>query len=232
MRATAILGPALGAFAGGIVAALVTIAIVKPGKTEDRSSRSGAKIEAEADPDADLEETSSPLEERVARLENAVGGLARRALAPAAAGSGEPAPSGDTQVIDDPVFEAAVRDVVERLQEERVADRQLERSERRKQRAEQWSGELAGTLRLNDRQRAAVSAVAQQFYDRIREAGSSDAGRLDREARRARMAELRTQAENELGRVLDGSQLQSYRALPEEQKLGGRRGRSRGQRPE
>lgn len=232
MQLSALLGPALGAVVGGVAAALVTVALLGPDEKEKRQPAT-AGIEAEDDPELDDEPSSSELEERVIRLEQAVGSLARRAVStPAAAGAGQPDGAAEQPIVDDPVFEAAVRDVVDRLEEERNTDRELRRAERRKQRAERWAANLADKLRLSEQQRAAISAINQRFQDQFRQAARGDGGFLDRDARRARFAELRTQAEAELARVLDGSQLQSYRELPEKEQLGGRRGRDREDRGE
>jgi hypothetical protein len=231
MRVSPILGPALGAVVGGVLGALVTLAVATPKTTKKGPER----VEAEA-----VGAASAPeLEGRVAALERAVQRLHQRALLPSSLSSAKPgsadgtsaptAPGDTSPVVDDPVFEAAVRDVVQRVEEERDADRELERSERRRQMADEWVNGLAATLKLNDQQKVKVGEIATQFFQSLRELRNSDAGIPNREAFRAQIAELRGQAETKLGEVLDGTQMQTYQALEEEQRLGARPGRNRGQ---
>jgi type IV secretory pathway VirB10-like protein len=229
MRISPFLGPALGAIAGGVIATLVTLWAVLP-KTPEKKRAPRTETEAVAEP--------PELEGRVAALERAVQRLhQQRALLPslssAKAAAADAAGSKDTPpVVDDPVFEAAVRDVMQRVEEEKIADRELERSERRRQMADEWASGLAGTLRLTETQKAKVSEIASQFFQSAREVRNADAGPRDREAIRARVAELRTQMEQKLGQVLDASQMQAYQALDEDQRLGARPGRNRGFRGE
>jgi hypothetical protein len=132
MRISPFLGPALGAIAGGVIATLVTLWAVLP-KTPEKKRAPRTETEAVAEP--------PELEGRVAALERAVQRLhQQRALLPslssAKAAAADAAGSKDTPpVVDDPVFEAAVRDVMQRVEEEKIADRELERSERRRQMA-------------------------------------------------------------------------------------------------
>lgn len=231
MRVSPILGPALGAVVGGVLGALVTLWVATP-----KAVKKGAlRVEAEA-----VAASSGPeLDGRVAALERAVQRLHQRSLLPSslssakpgnADGTGAPRAPGDTSpVVDDPVFEAAVRDVVQRVEEERDADRELERSERRKQMAEEWVNGLSASLKLTEQQKVKVGEIATQFFQSMRELRNSDAGIPNREAFRAQLTELRTQAEAKLGEVLDGTQMQAYQALEEEQRLGARPGRNRGQ---
>jgi hypothetical protein len=228
MHVSPVLGPALGAIVGGVLASLVTLWVVSPTKTENKRTP-GRGAEAVAEPPV------SDVEGRVAALERAVQRLHQRALLPSSIASAtpgspdgtgaSPAPGDTSPVVDDPVFEAAVRDVVQRLEEERDADRELERSERRRQMADEWANGLVGTLKLTEQQKLKLSEIATQFFQSIRELRSSDAGIPNREAFRAQVGQLRTSAEAKLGEVLDGTQMQTYRALEEEQRLGARPGR-------
>jgi hypothetical protein len=230
MRVSPILGPALGAVVGGVLGALVTLSVAAPKAAKKGAERVEAEAVAQATPD---------FEGRVAALERAVQRLHQRALLPSSLSSGKPgtadapgaapAPGDSSPVVDDPVFEAAVRDVVQRVEEERDADRELERSERRRQMADEWASGLATTLKLTEQQKVKLGEIATQFFQNLRELRNSDAGVPNREAFRAQIGQLRTQAEAKLGEVLDGSQLQAYQALDEEQRLGARPGRNRGQ---
>jgi len=226
MRLLPLLGPALGAIVGGVVGALVTVWVTAPKAT--KKATEPAVAEEKVAPTSDVEDRVAALERAVLRLEQ------RRLVAAAAQASAQPsgepakANSGDSSpIIDDPVFEAAVRDVIERLEEERQAERELERGERRRQRAEEWASGLASTLRLSDQQKTKVSEIASQYFESLRSLRSSNERARDREAFRQQVAELRAQAEAKLGQVLDGSQLRAYQELDERDRLGPRPPRER-----
>ena len=148
---------------------------------------------------------------------------ARTNDAPGEAASGKPV-ADVAPIIDNPVFEAAVRDVLDRAEQERHVERESQRAEWRKQAAEEWANGLTEKLRLTEMQKAKALAVATTFWEKLRDLRQSDAGpALSRQELRARMDELRSAAEAELGQVLSASQLNSYRELDEASRLGSRR---------
>lgn len=228
--AMAALGGLFGSLvSGGLVYWLTRSAAGEPGKAAAEVNDPGA-------------ETSS-IEQRLQALERSAGApraprrvvLATGSASPpgstgplgAAPGEASAAGGGDP-VVDNPVFEAAVRDLVDRIEEERQSERELERAERSRQWAEQWANDLRDPLKLSDAQKAKLQEIASQFWDRLREARRGDAGLPgSREERRARLNALRDEAEAKLAEVLDGSQMSTYRGLDEEQRLGARFGRDR-----
>ncbi|HVJ15976.1 MAG TPA: hypothetical protein VM686_11045 [Polyangiaceae bacterium] len=142
-----------------------------------------------------------------------------------APGGGE-RPGGSDPVVDNPVFEAAVRDLVDRIEEERQSEREVERGERRRQWSEQWTNDLTASLKLNDAQKTKMQEIANQFWERLRELRNGDAGASpSREERRAQMGALRDEAESKMAQVLDPSQMSTYKSLEDGQRLGGRFGR-------
>ena len=236
LRLSAILVPALCAVAGGAVGALVTVSLVKPARTDVHAE---PLTTAEASP-----VPKSNADGRVAALERSVQALAlrdamQRATAHAsAAGSADNPPIADVApIIDNPVFEAAVRDVMDRAEQDRTLEREAERAEWRQRAADHWAGELTSKLRLTDVQKAKAVEVANGFWEKLRDLRPSDGGPpLTRQERRERTDALRKSAEGELAKVLDHGQMTSYQELDESLRLGTQRnlrgGQRGGQRPQ
>lgn len=174
--------------------------------------------------------SDTSVEERLANVEQAVRVLERRGSTPlrlqvpgagSATGSAPGAPAAETSVVDDPVFEAAVRDVIDRAEVDRETERELRRDDRRKQMATRWADELAPRLGLNDQQKAKLLEIAQQFMSELGRAWERDGGASpSRSQRRAEMQRLREQSEQKLRTILDPNQMRSYEALSDEEKLG------------
>jgi hypothetical protein len=227
LKASAIAIPAGSALVGSLVGAWLAIAFVPKSETSARPERTP--------PAEPAEPASAALDARVARLESSVqalavrDGMARAAAAglsdvPGEAASGKAPVADVAPIIDNPVFEAAVRDVLDRAEQERDLERESQRAEWRKQAAEEWANGLTDKLRLTEMQKAKALAVATTFWEKLRDLRQGDAGPpLNRQELRARMDELRSTAEAELGQVLSASQLNSYRELPEASRLGSRR---------
>jgi hypothetical protein len=227
LRFSAIAVPGVSALVGGAVGALLTVALVPGGR---------ARAETPARPEP--AETSTPadpsVDARIASLERSLRALAlkdsaARAAAPIAsstsADSMAPAPTTNVApIVDNPVFEAAVRDVMDRAEQERTLERETQRAEWRKRAAEEWGNKLNEKLRLTEIQKAKVTAVAQSFWDRLRDLRQTDAGPPpSREEWRERVAALRKSSEAELAQILYRSQLTSYGELEDADKLGSMR---------
>jgi hypothetical protein len=121
------------------------------------------------------------------------------------------------------VFEAAVRDVVQRVEDERDSERQVAREEQRHAAAQRWATELTGKLGLRDDQKAKLSTLAREYYDQLRDVFRGDAGTgLPPEERREKVRALRAQYDDKLGGVLDHTQLGEYQKLDDDLKLGAR----------
>jgi len=129
--------------------------------------------------------------------------------------------------VDDPVFEAAVRDVVEQFDEERRAERQSRSDERRRQAAERWSTSLGDKLALTEDQKQKVMALATDYANEVRTARGSDAEQVSGDEWRQKAAALREKSEARLTQVLDPVQRKKYDALEEDEKLGFAVGRRR-----
>lgn len=223
LRISAIAIPGISALVGGAAGALLTLAL---------SHGNGSHTDTRARPEPTSEPaqpSDASVEVRIASLERTVRALAHkdsvvRATPPAGsiAGADDPAPAANVApIVDNPLFEAAVRDVMDRAEQERTLERETQRAEWRKRTAEEWGGKLSEKLRLTEIQKAKVTAIAQSFWDRLRELRQTDAGPApSREEWRERVANLRKTSEAELAQILDHTQLTSYGELDEAEKLG------------
>ena len=123
--------------------------------------------------------------------------------------------------IDDPVFEAAVLDVLERAEEDRDSERDVKRADRGRQRAEHWANELATRLALSPEQSAKILQIQTQLISDLRERRRSAPTEpyVPREERRAATRALREGAEQQLRQTLDARQVAQYDQLEGELKL-------------
>jgi hypothetical protein len=235
LRSSAFAIPAISAVLGGAVGALLTATLLRD-ETKSFAVRARPEPLGSA---AAVAPAPSPLAERVTALERSLRALAlKESVARATAGStgaatGDgPPPVDVAPIVDNPVFEAAVRDVMERADEERSQEREAQREEWRKRAAEEWIAGLDEKLRLTEAQKSKVTEIANGFWTKLRDIRQGDAvpGTTGKE-RRARIDALRKAAESELAQVLDRSQLTAYEELDEAARLGALRNRgNRGNR--
>lgn len=188
--------------------------------------------EGMSQPDADeVGALESQLVGRLETLERSVRQLetrrdASRSPMPAAR-LGEAAPASEDQrpapppPVDDPVFEAAVLDILERAEEGRDSERDVRRNERARQRAEHWANELGTRLALSPAQAARLLEVRSQLETDLREQRQRqpEGTFVPREQRRAAAQSLRESAEKQLREVLDARQRAEYAKLSPDLKL-------------
>lgn len=175
--------------------------------------------------DTDVERRLAALEARVQRLERT-----RIALQQAASDGDDEERDESGNVIDNPVFEAAVRDVVDRVEGEQEQVRQERRMRRMAAWAKDSASELAESLSLDEAQRAKVQALLKEHFERIiaeRESGRADGG----SSRRERFLAAREELDSKIDAVLTPAQRRQATALRENGEFpgtwGGRRGRRR-----
>ena len=169
---------------------------------------------------------------RLDALESALRSLQRReqaqlrASAPSS-GPNTARPAETKSLVDDPVFEAAVTDVLQRVAEQQASERQAQRDERQQQRMDRWATELSARLALTPEQRATLVQLRTSMQAEMQGAFEADAGAaLSREQRRARAREIEAAAEAKLSAALSARQLAEYQKLDPELKLSrGSRGR-------
>jgi hypothetical protein len=193
--------------------------------------RSAPAVDSSSAPEPDeLDE----LDRRLAAVESTMRRLDREramtALAQSRAGDqAAPAGSARQSAVDDPVFEAAVRDVLGRIESERRTEREARQQQRRREDAERWASGLSQRLGMTDAQKARVAELAREFYEKLGALGRGDGGAepANREQRRQQVGALRSQYDQRMGEVLDGRQMREYQALDQAERLGGNAGRRR-----
>lgn len=238
---TTLLLSSLGsAVLGGLLGGTVVATMASDSSPQERGSRSAR---AEARSAGEEERDVLALEAKLAAMEGRLESLqrqqrSRQALeqyarqlsqsengkAPDAEGN-QPANSGTVQA-EDPVFELAVRTVLDRVDWEREEEERLVRAQRRSERAERQTELLTERLGLTEEQTERVAAALTAQMDRFRalrdrDDASGGRGPATRTEWRQRAGEIREQTEKELSEVLDENQMQGYRAFVEDEGFGG-----------
>ena len=134
-------------------------------------------------------------------------------------------PAGSAQLdVADPVFDAAVADIIDRDLERRRAERQEKQRQKREQDIERSIAKLSPVLQLEPKQETELSQVLFKHWDKLSELRDESNPNANRDERRAQADALIKATEAELAGVLNPQQADSYRALPSKQKLklGGR----------
>lgn len=193
----------------------------KVSQTSQRSPKGATGPQTEQDDESDeitaLALRLRSLDERVSLLTAALG----RAQGTRTADANDDGPAAAD--VADPVFEAAVRDILDRVDQERQ-DERIQRSQQRAERGAQRAAErLSSTLGLTNHQQEQLQQVFHDHYDALRKLRDSDDQPSTPGEWREKWRELRDQAEKELERVLDKSQLEKYRSLDESEFFGGPR---------
>lgn len=237
----------VGGLVGGIVAS--SMGAAPPPKTDQEKPKTESSESSDLDPRA-----VTRLETRLAELEGRVSALRRQREAVAslkdyakAMAEGDTEATGTKQpsapgVVDaeDPVFELAVRSVMDRVEWEKDEEKKVTRAQRRSERTQRHAELLTERLALSDEQAKAVGAALNkqmETFRKLREEGEN--GEEERPATRAewreRVGKIRSQTERELGEILDEEQMKGYRAFAEEEGVGpggwGRRDRQLRERP-
>ncbi len=224
----------LGGAAGGGAVGLMM-------KQPSKSSKTTASAEpaAQADENEPSDEPSSDQSARVRALEREVAKLKRKsaaaqALAQYAKGISAEEDGGGaaTPFIhpEDPVFELSVRSVLDKVDQERRDERRERRTARSQERVKRQTELLTERLKLTPDQVAKVEKILLDRVERFRALRNQDAG-----ARPVTRSEWRQQArivqkktDEQLGEVLDDTQMKGYQSFQEEEGFGRGRGRRRG----
>lgn len=216
-----------GALGGALTASLLNGGDKKaPSKPVKDASRVEARA-AEPAPD----ETSRRLtdvERQVASLRTI---QQRLMLERQAAEDDDPNHEAPQLDVADPVFEAAVMDIIGRSSEKRRMERQEQRRQRRSQSIADSLGKLTQSVNLRPDQVNQLTEIMESHWDRLHELRETPP-EGDRAQRREQLMELTKSAEESVRKVLDSRQLAAYDALPQEAKLdvGRRRERNAPQR--
>lgn len=224
------LAPVLvSAVLGGAVGSAVTLAVRRPEPTKREpptAARPEPRMEqAESEDGEDLSPRLRSLERRVSLLTAALAKGGGAAL-PAEGKPGEAAPAeGATEDVASPVFEAAVRDILDRVDEERREERQNRRGAFVEQSAHDVSDRLGDKLGLTDDQRAKVAEIVKQSYESmgaLRDLPPEQRPKTPAEWRERRDAQ-KQRVDEGLRQVLTPAQMQTYEQLPEEEQITTRR---------
>lgn len=207
----AVLAGTVGGVAGRLIAA-------QPEKKPVRGAIASAGDVASVD---ENRPAAGDPEARISRLEREVLLLKRdRLIARAAADSRD---GGTGATIDDPLFETAVRDVVERRDAERDDERRVRRQERIKGHADRWANDLAAKLGLSDDQKRKVAELVRgqlESMARLREGDGDGGAPAGRGQWRQRMRAEREKMETSLAALLSPAQITQMKQLQEDGELG------------
>jgi hypothetical protein len=201
---------------GGISGGALVWALVAHGTPRTRAGAS-AEIASEAAPAQSAADDADNVETRIARLErrNASAQALGEAVRSMNAGDAQPfAPSAVKA--DNPVFELAVRSVLEEVEWEKTEERKAEQQNRRAERAAHMAEYLTQKLSLTSDQKSNVEKIFAESMTAFRNLRESPDGGRSPESRqewRKAAEQVRTQTEQRLGQVLTPAQLQSYQAL-------------------
>jgi hypothetical protein len=128
---------------------------------------------------------------------------------------------GDDTLVDSPVFEAAVVDIIGRAAEGRDGERAAAREDKRRKRTNYWANELTMRLGLSPAQTERLIAIQSKLNDELdrQRSTTSDGEYIPREVRKETRIALRQRAEEQLRLVLEPRQLSAYKSLDDELRL-------------
>ena len=224
----------IAAVIGGVVGGITV-------RLSSDSPKTTAKAETPASKDDDEDDG---LDHRVKQLEQSVAGLEKKRRASEAIAAygralaaGDPAPDGGVPsptAVDDPVFDTAVRDVLDRVDQERRDEREQRRTERMNQMVDEWSKQLATKLSLSDQQKQKVAEIFRDHFAKMRAMrGGGDGGMRTPQEWRQSFQALQDEQNKKLGEVLDSGQMDKLEQMRKDGELpmfggGFGRGRRRG----
>jgi hypothetical protein len=132
----------------------------------------------------------------------------------------EPAALDEAPVhVESPVFEAAVRDIIDRTEEGRDDERAVARDEKRRQRDEYWVNELTMRLGLTPAQTERLITIQADLASELERERSANEPFTPRDKRRAAERAIRQRADEQLRGVLAPRQQNAYDQLNDELKL-------------
>jgi hypothetical protein len=238
-----ILACVFSALGGGLVSGIVVGRFDDAPVEQEQPKKTKKAAPAKAD---------SALEARLVEVERQLSSLrrsmqARQALTKYAESIQEESESADGKrptkptlkgVVDDadPVFELAVRSVMDRVEWEKDEERKAVRQQRRSERASRQTALLSERLQLSPEQAQEVAALLTTQMDsfrslRNRDEGSTESRPATRSEWRERIQAIRKETESKLSEVLSDDQMKAYLSLAEEEGIGGRGFGRRGAAP-
>lgn len=225
-----------GALVGGVCGALVVTTLLPShdkapqlAPVSPREAPSGAKAQ-----DDEAAEAVEALQMRLSSLERRVSLLTfaqeHRSPTREVAEDEGTEPGQPKKTVDDPVFEAAVRDIFDRVEDERDSQRNTRRDQRETERTDRWVAAMGEQLQLREDQQQQVRALLQKQSESLRALRDSNSAERPvlRSEWQAKMTAISQQTETALAGILDASQRTKYEALDEADKIGSRSSFGRG----
>lgn len=228
---------ALAAVLGGAVSGFV---VTRFGHAEAPRAAKETKDSRRAPPQDPDEEAEEEGDSEVEALRGRLASLERRvSLLTAALARGQEAQAdGEEEAgtnprsadVADPVFEAAVLDIVDRERERSDGEREARRAAQRTQRTARVSETLAGKLGLEEPQKVKVAELISAHFDALRALRSDDNPERPVTPRewREKAAAIEQELQENLKGVLSSQQLAAYQALDPDDQIGSGFGRPRG----
>lgn len=211
--------------------------------TEDDGARRGTERALATDreptqdlraPDEDEQTDLAALRRRLASMERRLS-LVTAALAQGQGvavdgeldGSANPSQAMDDVDVADPIFEAAVLDIIDRQEEREEEERDERRRTLRKERSERYAEALTEKLSLTDEQREKVAELVREHFESFRALRDRDNPNrpVTRSEWRKHMDEMNRRVDEKLAGLLGPQQFRAYEDLQPEDKIGWRRGR-------
>lgn len=229
----------LGALVGGALASWLTVLQTSsPSVEAEKPKKSAGQSSSKADDVADEDEDA--LHERLRKLEHRLSVMTRAVASRGPLGQdgedsgsdGSILPSGASDVAD-PVFEAAVLDVMDREVERKEGEEEAYREGLRVERSKRFASTLGEQLALGTEEQEKMAKIITDYFNTFRDLRDSPDRPVTRREWSEKSAELQAALEARLKETLSKEQYEAYEALPEEDKIGfGRGGRSdSGSRP-
>lgn len=186
-----------------------------------------AERDEEETNDADAEDSAaSSLARRIDSLERRLSLITAAALQ---RGEGTPEDSAAPSAADvaDPVFEAAVLDILDREQERKEEERTNRRVEVERARSTRMAEDLQSKLGLTADQKGKLATIVSAHFDALRALRESneDNPPTTRREWRERTSQVNAQTEQKLAELLSPAQLSAYQELDGEDRITGGRGR-------
>lgn len=223
----------VSAVLGGVIGGgLVQMLRAESGSDSKRPRAEQLRAAKPSDKGAEDEEENE-LASRLRTLEHRIG-LVTAALqkqkdtgslaAPAEAGVA-PSERGDSTDVADPVFEAAVLDIVDRERERKDEEQAVWRKKLQAERGRRLANELTDSLQLNAQQEAEIAQAVTDYFEQMRAlredtSPNQPATRKEWREQRDRMNQA---SDDKLRQILSPEQFAKYEALSPDEKLGGGR---------
>lgn len=200
-----------------------TLARAEKGHAERGDDSSGAVrrkgVDTDRSDDASTRQQIAALERRVSLLTAA---LARGDSSLANEVDGKSGDVLDEVDVADPVFEAAVLDIIDRETGRQESERESRRAQLHAERGQRFSAELTEKLALDAEQQTVIAQVVTDHFTRFRELRNDESP--DRPVTRrdfqTRMEEINKEALGQLKEVMTPAQFEKYQALDPDDQIG------------